>query len=130
MKNAFGTRLLAGVFAAGIVAMAHTAFAQAQEPHERYAPPSADSQQMEVSDTQLRQFIAAATTVSSVQQEYSEAIQSTQDVEKAQSLREEAQENMIQAVEGAGLSVSEYNLISQQIQADPDLQRRFQELSP
>jgi hypothetical protein len=45
-------------------------------------------------------------------------------------LRQEAQGKMVEAVEGAGLSVSEYNLIAQRLQQDPALANRLNEMQP
>jgi hypothetical protein len=105
------------------------AAAQAQpgsEAQQQYAPPPAQQEDMEVSDEMLDNFAEAVTTVQAVQQEYSAEIQSTQDTDKAQSLRQEAQQKMVDAVENTGLTVSEYNLISQRLQSDQDLAQRFE----
>lgn len=90
------------------------------------APPSQPA--TDVSDEQLNQFVEAATEVQTVQQEYAAEIQSTSDAEQAQTLRAEAQEKMVEAVESSGLSVSEYNLIAQQLQQDPSLANRLNEM--
>lgn len=103
----------------------------AQGQQERYAPPPPQTErpQAEISDEKLRQFSEARTAVQSVQQEYSQSIQSTQDEEKAQGLREEAQEAMVEAVRDSGLSVSEYNQISQRARSDESTARRLGNLS-
>jgi hypothetical protein len=85
-------------------------------------------QAMDVSDQKLEQFVEAVTEVQSVQQEYAAEIQSTQEAAEAQALRQEAQEKMVGAVEDAGLSVTEYNQISQQLQSDPGLSDRLEAL--
>ncbi len=98
---------------------------------EQYSPPppQAERPQTEVSDEKLRQFSEARAAVQSVQEEYSQSIQATQDEQKAQSLRQEAQEAMVEAVRATGLSVSEYNQISQRARSDEDMARRLEKLS-
>lgn len=101
------------------------AHAQEQAP----APfPQEQVESLEVSDQQLEQFVDAVTSVEQVQQEYAAQIQDTQDAEQAQTLRQEAQEEMVSAVEDSGLSVDEFNLIAQQIQTDPALVARLQNI--
>jgi hypothetical protein len=101
-----------------------------QGQQEQYSPPPPQAaQQMELSDAKLRQFSAARTEVQSVQQEYSQAIQSTQEEQEAQALREEAQQAMVDAVEDSGLSVSEYNQISQRARSDAEIAQRLESLS-
>ena len=109
---------------AGIVGIVHANPEGAAPP----PPAGADAAQTEVSDEQLRQFVEAASEVQSVQEEYAAEIQSTQEAEEAQSLRQEAQEKMVQAVEDSGLTVSEYNLIAQRLQQDPSLANRLNDI--
>lgn len=115
------------VAAAALLMALPFAAAQAEEGQDQqYTPPPAQQESLEVSDAMLENFAEAVTTVQAVQQEYSAEIQSTQDAAEAQSLREEAQQKMVNAVEDTGLSVSEYNLISQRLQSDQALAERFE----
>lgn len=107
---------------------AGAAYAQQGNPPGAAPPPQQQPQAQEVSDEQLRQFVEAAGEVQSVQEEYAQQIQSTQEADEAQTLRQEAQEKMVSAVEDAGLSVSEYNLIAQRLQQDQSLAERLQEI--
>lgn len=113
------------LFGLGTAGIAHSA-------PEGAAPPQGQqpgaAQNVEVSDAQLEQFVDAATEVQTVQQQYAAEIQSTQEAEEAQALRQEAQEKMVEAVEGSGLSVSEYNLIAQQLQQDQSLVERLNQI--
>lgn len=104
---------------------------QQQGQPEQYSPPppQTEQQQAEISDEKLRQFSEARAAVQSVQQEYSQSIESTQDEQEAQGLREEAQEAMVEAVRDTGLSVSEYNQISQRARSDENTARRLENLS-
>jgi ribosome-binding protein aMBF1 (putative translation factor) len=126
IKRFRGRRLYAAV--AALLLAAPFAAAQAESAQSpEYAPP-AQQEQFEVSDEMLENFAEAATTVQEVQQEYSAQIQAAEDMDQAQTLREEAQQKMVNAVEKSGLSVTEYNLISQRLQSDPALAQRFEDV--
>jgi len=117
------------VSAALLAGAAGTAAAQPQQ-GEAYSPPSPAQQrgQAQVSDQQLQQFVTAMEEVRSVQEEFSAAIQEADDMDEAQTLRADAQEEMRGAVEDTGLSVAEYNMIAQRLQSDPNLSARLQEM--
>lgn len=108
----------------------------AQPPQQQsgeYAPPNPAqqqdrAQQPPVSDEKLQQYADAMDEIRSVQQEYSEAIQEAENMEDAQTLRADAQEEMRGAVQKTGLSVSEYNMISQRLQSDPSLIQRLDDI--
>jgi ribosome recycling factor len=131
--NRTGRLTRTGAFAFALTltaAMANANQPPAQGQQEQYAPPPPQAEQrMELSDTKLRQFSSARAEVQSVQREYSQAIQSTQEEQEAQALREEAQQAMVDAVEESGLSVSEYNQISQRARSDEEIARRLERLS-
>lgn len=95
---------------------------QTQQGQGAYAPPA--QEQTQISDQMLDQFLGALSEVQTVQQEYSEQIQSTQDADQAQSLRAEAQSRMVGAVEDSGLTVPEYNMIAQRLRTDEELAER------
>lgn len=95
---------------------------QQQQGQGAYAPPA--QEQTQISDQMLDQFLGALSEVQTVQQEYSEQIQSTQDADEAQSLRAEAQSRMVGAVEQSGLTVPEYNMIAQRLRTDEELAER------
>lgn len=88
-----------------------------------YTPPQ-QQQGGEVTDEKLGQFMVAMASVQDVQEEYAGQIQSTSDGEKAQELRQEAQNKMISAVEDSGLSVPQYNMIAERMRTDPELAER------
>lgn len=88
-----------------------------------YAPPQ-QQQGGAVDDRKLGQFMVAMASVQDVQEEYAGQIQSASDGEKAQELRQEAQNKMISAVEDSGLSVPQYNMIAERMRTDPELAER------
>jgi len=116
------------------VGLALVGAAVASEPQQgrEYAPSDPAQQggqaRQPVSDQQLQQFVTAMENVRDVQQEYSQAIQETGNMEEAQTLRADAQEEMRGAVEDTGLSVADYNMISQRLQSDPNLAQRLEGL--
>jgi putative aminopeptidase FrvX len=118
-------RTLPAALVAVALGVSGGAFAQAQGGQGQsggYAPPQ--QQAAEVTDKQLGQFMVAMASVQDVQEQYAGEIQSASDAEKSQKLRQEAQSEMISAVEDSGLSVQEYNTIAQQLRADPELAER------
>lgn len=90
--------------------------------------PSQSAPMEEVTDKQLEKFVDAATDVQEVQATYAQRMQEAQDQEQAQSLRDEAQSEMVGAVEESGLSVQEFNLIAQRLQTDPELAERLKQI--
>jgi hypothetical protein len=90
--------------------------------------PEPSVETIEVSDEKLQQFLSAAISVQDVQREYVAEIQATEDAARAETLREEAQDVMVTAVEEAGLTVLEFNLIAQRLQNDAELLQRLDEI--
>ncbi|WP_435101667.1 DUF4168 domain-containing protein [Arhodomonas sp. AD133] len=80
----------------------------------------------EVSDTKLEQFSEAFGQIQDIRSDYSEKLRDVQDEEKAREMQQAANDEMISAVEDSGLSVDEYNAISQQLRKDPEMAERVQ----
>lgn len=111
---------IVALLAAVAAAVAHTG-AQAQETEQPDAAttPAPQMEPSEVSDDKLRQFVAAATDVQDIQQDY---------MERAQSLQEETQQKMVESVEDAGMTVEEFQSISQLLQTNPEMLERLEDL--
>ena len=62
-------------------------------------------------------------------QKYREKFQNAENQEQARTIQQSAQEEMIAAVEDAGLTPQEYNSIIQQAQNDEELRNRLQEMT-
>jgi hypothetical protein len=105
-----------------------TGLAEETISESEYATPEAQAEQIEVTDEKLQQFLSAAIQVQDVQREYVAEIQATEDPTKAETLLEEAQEEMVTVVEDSGLSVLEFNLIAQRLQNDAELLQRLDSL--
>ncbi len=58
-----------------------------------------------------------------IQEEFAEELGSVEDNQRAQEMQAEAQEQMIEAVEDAGMAVQEYNEIASLMQNDPELRQ-------
>lgn len=82
----------------------------------------------EVTDETLNQFVVALEQVRGIGQEYSDQIANAEGAGEAQELQQQAQEEMIAAVESAGLSVQEYNAIAQRMSQDEELMERVQDM--
>ncbi|TVQ41936.1 MAG: DUF4168 domain-containing protein [Wenzhouxiangella sp.] len=81
--------------------------------------------QTEVNDQQLQQFAQAQVQISEIQQDFSARLQEVDDAERAHELQVQANEEMTEAVEEAGLDVQSFNEIAMAIQNDPELQQRL-----
>lgn len=111
--------LAAGFLSVGI-AVAPQAFAQETD----QAPAAAET--TEISDEKLESFVVAFRQVESVKQDFGPQLESAGTEEEQQSLRNEAGQMMLQAVEETdGISVDEYNQILRSAQDNPELAERL-----
>ncbi|WP_110667866.1 DUF4168 domain-containing protein [Salinicola halophilus] len=78
------------------------------------------------SDEQLQQFADASQEIAAVSQDYTEQLQNASGDEEQQEIRQQANDEMVQAVQDSGMSVEQFNSIGQAIQQDPQLMQRVQ----
>ncbi|RUO58977.1 DUF4168 domain-containing protein [Pseudidiomarina insulisalsae] len=123
MKKLLPTLIATAIFAT----TAATAAPMAQQAAQGQA--MQQQKQIEITDTLLEKFVVAMSNVQQISQKYSEQFQNAQDAEAAQEIQQKAQKEMISAVNDAGLSPDEYNAVIQQVQQDPELQQRLQEMT-
>lgn len=112
-------RVLLGALALAVApAGAQTPEAESGQPAQpqQQTVPQEQTEPVEVTDEKLRQFVAAATDVRDIQEDY---------VAEAQSLQEETQQKMVESVEGAGMTIDEFQAISEQLQNNPELVERL-----
>lgn len=121
-------RIVPAALVALALGTAGTAVAQQQGAQGQSGGFAPQQQGGEVTDKKLGQFMVAMASVQDVQEEYAGQIQSTSDGEKAQELRQEAQNKMISAVESSGLTVPQYNMIAERMRTDPELAERAGEM--
>jgi ferredoxin-NADP reductase len=126
------TRMTTFAAAVGIAAGMGAAPALAQQADaERQAQPPATQQQApqqeaaHVTEEKLEQFVEALTEITMIRQTAAVELESAADMERAEQVHREAQEQMIEAVENAGLSVDEYNRIATLMGTDPELSERI-----
>lgn len=101
--------------------------AQQQYDAGQYGAPAAQ-EQVEVSDDQLKTYAEAEQKVQEIRSEFQQQMPNAESPEEAQTLQQEAQQEMVAAVEDAGLTVEEYNQIASQMQANPELRQRMEQL--
>ena len=82
----------------------------------------------ELSTDQLESFAAAATRVSEITEQLQMQAQGVENEEELLQLQEQANMQMLTAVEDEGLTVDEYNAIFQVAQVDPELNARLVEM--
>lgn len=98
-------------------------------PQAQAAAPQQAAQAQVISDSMLEKFVAAMGEVREISNSYAEEFQSAEDAEQAQAIQQEAQQEMIAAVEASGLSPEEYNTIVQRVQQDEALRSRLESLT-
>lgn len=92
-----------------------------QEPAQQQAPQAKDFDKAE-----LESFVEAQAEVSTISQDYRKKMQNADDPEAQASMRQEANQEMVQAVNEAGLDPSTYNAIAQAAQSDPQLAQKIE----
>ena len=112
---AIGTAIIFGAGAA-------TVLAQPGQPAE---PPAQAGPRGEVTDFQLELFARASEKVSEVQQEIQAEMSEAETAEEARRIQARAQERLKIAVFSFGMTMEEYNHISELLEEDPGLQKRL-----
>lgn len=79
------------------------------------------------SDTELKSFALAALNVQRIRNLYLPKLEAAKTPEQEQEVRKAATDEMVQAIEGEGMTVSQYREISAQMQQSPELAKRVQE---
>ncbi len=121
--------LIISIFSA--IALLFSAAATAQQDQsaqQGHSMQSAQPAPVDVSDTQLEQFVDAQAGISTIQQDFSQRLEGIEDPEQAHELQTQANEEMIAAVESAGLDVESFNAIAMAIQNDPELQQKLTQM--
>ncbi|ALM52697.1 DUF4168 domain-containing protein [Halomonas huangheensis] len=119
------TLFSAVLLSAGLISSA----AQAQETQGTTAPFETQASDTNFSDEQLQQFATAAQEISTVSGEYSQRLQQAEDEMAQQTIREEANNKMIEVVQNSGLDIETFNAIGQAAQNDPALAQRIQQFA-
>jgi hypothetical protein len=73
----------------------------------------------------VRKVGTALRHVATIRQQYSQRAQSVNSPQQRQDLNDQAQKDMMKAVDDQGLSVAQYDQAIQMAQADPNLRQRL-----
>ncbi len=87
--------------------------------------PQQGQEQMNVTDAQLQQFAEAQAAVRQVQSKFQAQAQAVETEEEMQMIQQQANEEMVQAIERTDLSIQEYNEIANAVQTDPQLREKY-----
>jgi DNA-directed RNA polymerase specialized sigma54-like protein len=122
--NYRATRISACAAALGLATALAAAPALAED-YDYDTPPPQEQQAAPVSEAKLDQFVTALNEVHAIRNEAAEELEATTDPQDAQEVQQKAQQQMIEAVEEAGLTIEEYNQIATMMGSDPELQERI-----
>lgn len=117
------TLALAAMFAAGGSAFAQSSGGAGQAPAPGEQTPAAPPMTEQTVDV----FVEAFVEVQEIREDFTERLNSASDESEAQAMQQEAQEQMIEAVEQSGMSVQEYNDAAMALQNDPELMQKVEE---
>ncbi|SNY49123.1 protein of unknown function [Arsukibacterium tuosuense] len=119
MRKSYLAVVLAGLTMAGTAQLA-----QAQA-NPAPAQPQMQQQTTNFNDATLLKFSMAMEGVQQVGSKYEAEFQNAEDAAEAQKIQQEAQQEMVEAVQASGLTTEEYNQIAQQAQQDEELRSRI-----
>lgn len=119
----------AAVVSASLVAtgLAATPALAAQEQPAQGA--QSQQQSKNFSDDQLQNFASASQEIAGISQDYTKQLQGAGDADAQQSIREEANQKMVQAVQDNDLEVEQFNQIGQAVQNDPQMMQKVQQMA-
>ncbi len=86
-------------------------------------------QQADFSDEELQQFVNLQDDIGAVREEYVSRIENADSEDEARQLQQEAQSEMVDTIEEAGMSVQEYNAIAVAYNSNPEIQERVEAMS-
>lgn len=115
------TGAFAAMVAAGLVAAPLVVQAQTPQP----TAPTAAAPGAQFSQQQLESYAAAVLKVQAIDQTWKPQIQEAETPQQAEQLTMQAAEEMIGEIQGEGLTVQEYNAITQAAEQDPALYDRI-----
>ena len=116
------TRMFRPAFAVLALALASAPPAAAQAQQQQSPPPG--QQAPSYSGDQLESYAEAVIKVQEINKSYAPKLEAAETMEQRQRVREEATEEMVEAIRAEGLSVETYNEIFSAAQADLRLMER------
>jgi hypothetical protein len=115
----------AAAAAALLVVASVPALGQQRSPGAPTQAPGAPPQGDQLSDAMVRKVGTALRHVATIRQQYSQRAQSANSQQQRQDLNDQAQKDMMKAIDAQGLSVAQYDQAIQMAQADPSLRERL-----
>ena len=100
---------------------------QNQAPQQQAVTPQQST--VALTDANLLKFSVAMDDIQQVGTKYEAKFQNAETPEQAQQIQQQAQSEMVNAVEAAGLTAEEYNAIAQQAQQDETLRKKILAMS-
>ena len=101
---------------------------QQQQGQEGMGAPE-QQQQADFSDQELETFVELQDEIGEVREQYVSEIEAAGSEDEARQLQQEAQTEMVEVIEDAGMSVEEYNAIAVAYNSDPSIQERVDALA-
>ncbi|MFV8834494.1 DUF4168 domain-containing protein [Aquisalimonas sp.] len=83
--------------------------------------PDGMAEQQDFDDETLERFADAYVEVGEIHREYSERLQGAEQTEDAQQLQQEANDEMVEAIQESGLEVQEYSAVAAALERDPEM---------
>lgn len=90
-------------------------------------PPAQAAQQDDFTDTELKSFAVALVQVSRINDNYLPVYHAAKTPEEQKAVEEKASREMLQAVEGAGMTVDKYQEILARARSNPEVANRIHE---
>jgi hypothetical protein len=112
----------------GLLAFAGHAHAQATSPSAPSFGETTPASAMLTEQT-VDTFVDAFVAVQEVREDFAERLGSATNEGEAQTMQQQAQENMLRAVEQTGMSVQEYNDVATALQNDPELLQQVRQMA-
>lgn len=83
--------------------------------------PEGMAEQQDFDQETLERFADAYVEVGEIHREYSEKLQNAEATEDAQELQQEANDEMVEAIQDSGLEVQEYSAVAAALERDPEM---------
>ncbi|MDP2716999.1 DUF4168 domain-containing protein [Rheinheimera sp.] len=123
MRKTYLAAILASLTLSGAAVAQQTA-AQPQA-QTQAAAPAQQQTTVELTDANLLKFSVAMDSIQQVGTKYESKFKAAETPEQAQQVQQEAQGEMVKAVQSAGLTAEQYNAIAQQAQQDEALRNKI-----
>jgi hypothetical protein len=103
--------------------------AQAQESGTNHSPTAEqNAEPLAFDQNELKSFAKATIQVENISKKWLVQIAEAEDPTKQREMRQKANEELVQAVEGEKISIEKYNTILQTIKRSPDLRAKVEKL--